>query len=89
MMPEEKESFALIYSIENPKGDTPQSGIGAQVMGPQDGYMIQYDYDVNKFWASPSTLRLGAIFETKVGQPRSKRLISKVQNDFFISTRIP
>ena len=76
MIPKDKDSFALIYSVEDPKGNSSSSGIGAQIMGPQDGYMVQYDYDVSKFWASTSSLMLGACFETKSGKPRSKRLIS-------------
>ena len=76
-MPKEKDSFALIFSVEDPKGNASSSGIGAQVMGPQDGYIVQYDYDVSKFWASRSSLTLGTCFETKSGKPRSKRLITK------------
>ena len=77
MMPEAKESFSLIYSVQNPDGNSTRSGIGAQVMGPRDGYMIQYDYDVRKFWASSSSLTLGACFETQLGRPRPKRIISE------------
>ena len=35
-------SFAFMYSIEDPDCLSPTSGIGAQVMGPQDSYMVQY-----------------------------------------------
>ena len=77
MMPEAKDSFALIYSIENPAGNSTKSGIGAQVMGPRDGYMIQYDYDVRKFWASSASLTLGSCFETRQDRPRPRRVISK------------
>ena len=77
MMPEYKDSFALIYSVEDPTGTSNQSGIGAQVMGPQDGYMVQYDYDVTKFWASDASLQLGACFESKNNRPRPRRMVSK------------
>lgn len=77
-MPNESDSFALIYSIEDPAGTSAQSGIGAQVMGPQDGYMIQYDHDVNKFWASSTSLSLGTCFESEIGKPPPKRRLSKV-----------
>lgn len=33
-LPGEGQSFALIYSIEDPAGNTAQSGVGAQVLLP-------------------------------------------------------
>lgn len=42
-----------------------------QVMGPDDSYLLQYDPDVRKFWADPSSLALGACFKPT---PRSQRV---------------
>lgn len=63
VMPETGESFALIYSIEDPLGNSSVSGVGAQVMGPDEGYIVQYSRDVSTFWASPAGLALGACFQ--------------------------
>lgn len=62
-LPGDGQSFALIYSIENPQGNLPYSGVGAQVMGPDDSYLIQYSPDVATFWADRDNLALGAIFQ--------------------------
>lgn len=76
-LPGEAQAFALIYSIEDPKkeegGDAacpPSSkpGVGVQIMGPDDSYLIQYDADVSKFWARDPELALGACFEAKAGK---------------------
>eukprot|EP00873_Tetraselmis_striata_P022254 jgi/Tetstr1/442518/TSEL_030616.t1 len=61
-IPEEDTSFALIYSIEDPANDTKTAGVGAQIMGPDDGYLLQYSKDVDSFWASARELQLGATF---------------------------
>lgn len=45
-LPGDGQSFALIYSIEDPMGGNKHSGIGAQVMGPDDGYLLQYSPEV-------------------------------------------
>lgn len=63
-LPGDGQSFALIYSIEDPRGGRATSGVGAQVMGPDDGYLIQYSSDVTKFWADRYSLALGAVFST-------------------------
>ncbi|GAB4820510.1 hypothetical protein N2152v2_007556 [Parachlorella kessleri] len=63
-LPGDAKSFALIYSIENPLGNLPYSGVGAQVMGPDDSYLVQYSPDVNTFWAERNSLALGAVFDT-------------------------
>lgn len=82
-MPKEKESFALIFSVEDPSGRSPISGIGAQVMGPGDGYLVQYDLDVSKFWAGKESLTLGSCFEMKKGKPQVRRMISKVKKSYI------
>lgn len=65
-IPENGQSFALIYSIEDP-GDprSPVGGVGVQVMGPDDGYICQFSKDVSPFWASRNTLELGSSFRQR------------------------
>lgn len=62
-LPGDGQSFALIYSIDNPLGVQPLSGVGAQVMGPDDSYLIHYSKNVADFWADRNSLALGAVFQ--------------------------
>ena len=58
-------SFAFIVSIEDP-GLTPQSDLRLacmQVIGPQDGYLIQSDREDSKFWAYRKSQAFGHTFE--------------------------
>lgn len=64
-LPGDAKSFALIYSIEDPKGGSVFSGVGAQVMGPDDGYLLEYSHDVSSFWADRRRLALGACFSPR------------------------
>ena len=61
-LPGNAKSFALIYSVEDPLGNSPFSGVGAQVMGPDDGYILQYSKYTSNFWADPTRLALGCVF---------------------------
>lgn len=83
-LPGDGQSFALIYSIEDPLGTGQFSGIGAQVMGPDDGYLLQYSRDVSQFWADRSTLALGATFRpvpgALLGQPAKGMLAEPTFN---------
>ncbi|GAX74585.1 hypothetical protein CEUSTIGMA_g2033.t1 [Chlamydomonas eustigma] len=60
-IPSTSHSFALIYSIEDPEGSNPHSGVGVQVMGPADGYICQFNSNTNSFWADRNNLALGAV----------------------------
>jgi tocopherol cyclase len=63
------DSFAMMYSIEDPLQTGTRSGVGAQVMGPGDEYIIQHSRGaVNTFWAAPHALELGATFRRTEGQ---------------------
>lgn len=79
-IPENGQSFALIYSIEDP-GDpsSPVGGVGVQVMGPDDGYICQFSKDVGTFWASRNNLELGATFK----QATTRRLRQPVSEAEF------
>ncbi|NJR23092.1 MAG: tocopherol cyclase [Richelia sp. CSU_2_1] len=58
-LPIHGESFAFMYSIEDPAGGQPYSGGAAQILGPEDSYLCRTFPDVKKFWASPESLGLG------------------------------
>ncbi|PRW18397.1 tocopherol cyclase [Chlorella sorokiniana] len=64
-LPGDGQSFALIYSIEDPAGGNRCAGVGAQVMGPEDGYLLQFSPQVQQFWADPRDLELGAVFKQR------------------------
>ena len=59
-------SFAFIISIEDPGLYPRQSDIRLsciQVVGPDDGYLVQADQDDTKFWAWKNQQALGCTFE--------------------------
>lgn len=58
-LPIHGQSFAFMYSIEDPRGGQPYSGGVAQILGPEDKYLCRTFPDVNKFWASRESLGLG------------------------------
>lgn len=53
------QTFAFMYSIEDPIGGKSHSGGAAQVLGPDDEYVCRTFPDVTKFWASQDVLALG------------------------------
>ncbi|QLE58858.1 tocopherol cyclase family protein [Nostoc sp. TCL26-01] len=63
-LPDCGQTFAFMYSIEDPIGGQPYSGGAAQVLGANDEYICRTFPDVNKFWASPDVLALGHWGET-------------------------
>lgn len=58
-LPEEGQTFAFMYSIEDPIGNKPHSGGAAQILGPNDEYLWRTFPDTCKFWASRDVLALG------------------------------
>lgn len=80
-------SFAFIFSIEDPnrydeyiKSDF--SLACAQVMGPNDEYVVQADKDHTKFWAWESQQALGCIFELQDESERSNQIEAIAPDDF-------
>eukprot|EP00195_Chlamydomonas_chlamydogama_P014697 CAMPEP_0202899352 /NCGR_PEP_ID=MMETSP1392-20130828/7616_1 /ASSEMBLY_ACC=CAM_ASM_000868 /TAXON_ID=225041 /ORGANISM="Chlamydomonas chlamydogama, Strain SAG 11-48b" /LENGTH=470 /DNA_ID=CAMNT_0049585515 /DNA_START=249 /DNA_END=1661 /DNA_ORIENTATION=+ len=72
-IPNTRQSFALIYSIEDPHAKTstpefPHAGVGVQVMGPDDGYICQFNRNTTRFWADAHDLALGAAFKAGPGR---------------------
>ena len=58
-LPEVKETFAFMYSIDDPAGNSALSGGAAQVLGPGEGYLYCPFPDISQFWAWPHRLGLG------------------------------
>lgn len=57
-LPSFGQTFAFMYSIEDPIGGKPHSGGAAQILGPDDEYLCRTFPDVKQFWASPYSLGL-------------------------------
>lgn len=53
------QTFAFMYSIEDPMGNKPYSGGAAQILGPDDEYLCRTFPDTSRFWASYDRLGLG------------------------------
>lgn len=87
-LPEQKESFCFMYSAEDPAfsqkpGSLEElligprfSGIGAQILGPEEKYICQYSNEVQSFWGSRHELALGNTFLPKKGAAPPKREIN-------------
>lgn len=58
-LPEVGQTFAFMYSIDDPAGGKRCSGGAAQILGPDDEYLIRTFPDVEKFWADREALGLG------------------------------
>ncbi|EFJ27422.1 hypothetical protein SELMODRAFT_172178 [Selaginella moellendorffii] len=92
-LPDEKQSFAWMYSIEDPAFSESPSGIkelvkgprfpgmGAQVLGPNDEYLFQFQDTTRKFWASPTELALGGTFASKKGSSPPRSLLPSQEFD--------
>jgi tocopherol cyclase len=58
-LPEDRQTFAFMYSIEDPIGGKAQSGGAAQILGPDDEYLWRTFPAVDRFWAWGDRLGLG------------------------------
>lgn len=57
-LPEIKENFAFMYSIDDPYGNQYYSGGAAQIIGINDEYLCRTFPNVNQFWAARDCLAL-------------------------------
>ncbi|KAJ7958570.1 Tocopherol cyclase [Quillaja saponaria] len=76
-IPERRESFCFMYSVENPAFPKKLTalevaqygprftGVGAQILGPGDKYICQYSEESQNFWANRHELMLGNTFIAK------------------------
>jgi tocopherol cyclase len=82
-LPKLGESFAFMYSIEDPLGVNPRSGGAAQILGINERYLTSSFPDPRNFWADKNSLGLGHWGETNLAiQPQ---LLSIEQFDRKIS----
>ncbi|HBL09960.1 MAG TPA: tocopherol cyclase [Cyanobacteria bacterium UBA11162] len=58
-LPDCGQTFAFMYSIEDPIGGKYHSGGAAQILGLDDGYLCRTFPHVNQFWAATEYLALG------------------------------
>jgi len=58
-LPAVGETFAFMYSIEDPWGEAAYSGGAAQILGPEDAYLWRTFPDPAGFWAERDRLALG------------------------------
>ncbi len=65
-LPKIRESFAFMYSVEDPLGKNPHSGGAAQLLGIGEEYLSASFPDTSKFWASKDYLGLGHWGETNL-----------------------
>lgn len=69
-LPDCGQTFAFMYSIEDPIGGTPYSGGAAQILGPEDEYLCRTFPEVRSFWSWRSRLGLGHWDSNATGSPR-------------------
>lgn len=67
-LPNIGQTFAFMYSIEDPMGGLPYSGGAAQILGPEDEYLCRTFPNVRSFWAWPHRLGLGHWGKTNLTQ---------------------
>jgi len=63
------QTFAFMYSIDDPIGGKPCSGGAAQILGPEDEYLWRTFPKVDQFWASSESLALGHWGKTDLQTP--------------------
>jgi tocopherol cyclase len=78
-LPKCRESFAFMYSIEDPLGQSARSGGAVQILGIEEQHLICTFPDISKFWASKPDLGLGHWCETDLA--RSSQLLSVAEFD--------
>jgi len=59
ILPDSGDTFAFMYSIENPAGNLAYGGGAVQILGPVEQLKLRTFPDVKKFWASSKTFSLG------------------------------
>ncbi len=57
-LPQWGQSFAFMYSIDDPMGGKPHSGGAAQILGENEHYLYRLFPNINTFWASEQQLAL-------------------------------
>jgi tocopherol cyclase len=65
-LPKIRESFAFMYSIEDPAGGSTNSGGSVQIIGIDEQYLLSSFPNPRKFWATTDRLGLGHWGETNL-----------------------
>jgi tocopherol cyclase len=82
-LPKIRESFAFMYSIEDPKGERDRSSGAVQMLGIDEQYLTHSFPDVHNFWSAKKDLGLGHWGEAKLAtQPQ---LLSVAEFDIQIT----
>ncbi|KAM1022464.1 hypothetical protein ACFX15_042594 [Malus domestica] len=89
-IPERRQSFCFMYSVENPAFCKPltalelvqngprSTGVGAQILGAYDKYICQYSEESQNFWGSRDELMLGNTFiAEKQSKPPNNEVLPK------------
>jgi len=69
-LPDCGQTFAFMYSIEDPSGGKAFSGGAAQILGANDEYICRTFPDVHKFWGSRDSLGFGHWRRADLEQPQ-------------------
>ncbi|TQE02629.1 hypothetical protein C1H46_011785 [Malus baccata] len=90
-IPERRQSFCFMYTVENPAFRKPltvlemvqngprSTGVGAQILGAYDKYICQYSEESQNFWGSRDELMLGNTFiAEKQSRPPNKEVPPKI-----------
>lgn len=88
-LPNSGQTFAFMYSIEDPIGNQPHSGGAAQILGANDEYLCRTFPDVQQFWAWRDALGLGhwgKRSDEAKGQIRVNSTPSYLEPDLFDDT---
>lgn len=70
-LPDAGDSFAFMYSIDDPAGQSALSGGAAQILGPGETYLYAPFPQVQQFWAWPHRLGLGHWGKATARSPRA------------------
>ncbi len=73
-LPESEETFAFMYSIDDPAGQSQLSGGAAQILGPGEQYHATWLPDPRGFWAWPHRLGVGHWQQTTGPMPPGQYL---------------
>jgi tocopherol cyclase len=82
-LPKLRESFAFMYSIEDPSGASERSGGAVQILGIDEQHLISTLPDRTKFWATKDRLGLGHWGDTNLAI--SPQLLSIAEFDTHIT----
>ncbi|KAI3898942.1 hypothetical protein MKW92_040316 [Papaver armeniacum] len=96
-IPERRQSFCFMYSVENPAFRKKMStleqifngprftGVGAQILGPDDKYICQFSEESQHFWGGRHELTLGNTFTAGKASPPPNREVPPQEFDDKVS----